>query len=146
MDVILRYNRAKYIEGLENRLGRMESLLKLSGLINEDDLGKTDLGTLVKRLADKLMANAGNSSKGSNRSNSVNPSSVTPEANQGTPDNASWGDQAPTNISDLNDDGRNTFRKGPARCSSDSNRRGSASSADFWSGGRRYSRAGSVIS
>ena len=45
-------DRAKYIEGLENRLGRMESLLKLSGLLSEDD-DRTDLGTLEKRLADK---------------------------------------------------------------------------------------------
>ncbi|KAJ9659351.1 hypothetical protein H2201_007376 [Coniosporium apollinis] len=43
---------AKYIEGLENRLGRMESLLRLSGLLSEDD-AQTDLGTLEKRLADK---------------------------------------------------------------------------------------------
>src|SRR6266498_4441012 len=86
MDVILRYNRAKYIEGLENRLGRMESLLKLSGLVNEDDLGKTDLGTLEKRLADKSLGNGNTSSKESNRSSSVNPSNATPEANHGTPD------------------------------------------------------------
>ncbi|ORY71238.1 fungal-specific transcription factor domain-containing protein [Pseudomassariella vexata] len=43
---------AKYIEGLENRLGRMESLLRLSGLLGEDD-GATDLGTLERRLAEK---------------------------------------------------------------------------------------------
>lgn len=48
--------RAKYIEGLENRLGRMESLLRLSGLLSEDDSGKTDLGTLEKRLADRTNA------------------------------------------------------------------------------------------
>jgi hypothetical protein len=83
---VLRYSRAKYIEGLENRLGRMESLLKLSGLVNEDDLGKTDLGTLEKRLADKSMSHVGHSSKDSNRSSSVNPSNTTPEATQGTPD------------------------------------------------------------
>ena len=44
---------AKYIEGLENRLGRMESLLKLSGLLGEEDGDRTDLGTLERRLADK---------------------------------------------------------------------------------------------
>ena len=49
---------AKYIEGLENRLGRMESLLRLSGLLNEDD-GKTDLGTLEKRLADRSLSAGG---------------------------------------------------------------------------------------
>ncbi|EKV07929.1 Fungal specific transcription factor, putative [Penicillium digitatum] len=55
---------AKYIEGLENRLGRMESLLRLSGLLSEDDGGKTDLGTLEKRLADRT--NALNAAKNSN--------------------------------------------------------------------------------
>ncbi|OAA40364.1 Transcription factor [Metarhizium rileyi] len=43
---------AKYIEGLENRLGRMEHLLRLSGLLSEDDSG-TDLGALEKKLAEK---------------------------------------------------------------------------------------------
>ena len=46
-------DRAKYIEGLENRLGRMEHLLKMSGLLTEEEAGRTDLGTLEKRLADK---------------------------------------------------------------------------------------------
>lgn len=57
--------RAKYIEGLENRLGRMESLLRLSGLLSEEDGGKTDLGTLEKRLADRT--NALNAAKSSNK-------------------------------------------------------------------------------
>jgi hypothetical protein len=48
---------AKYIEGLENRLGRMEALLRVSGLLSEEDAGKTDLGTLEKRLADRSIAN-----------------------------------------------------------------------------------------
>ncbi|KAI1215065.1 N-terminal binuclear Zn cluster-containing protein [Annulohypoxylon truncatum] len=43
---------AKYIEGLENRLGRMESLLRLSGLLGDDD-ESTDLATLEKRLSEK---------------------------------------------------------------------------------------------
>jgi hypothetical protein len=47
------FARAKYIEGLENRLGRMESLLRMSGLLSEEEAGKTDLGTLEKRLAEK---------------------------------------------------------------------------------------------
>ncbi|KAI5273901.1 hypothetical protein E4T47_02810 [Aureobasidium subglaciale] len=49
---------AKYIEGLENRLSRMEGLLKMSGLLGEDDGGKTDLGTLEKRLADRHAADS----------------------------------------------------------------------------------------
>lgn len=36
----------------------MESLLRLSGLLSESDFGKTDLGALEKRLADKSMAAA----------------------------------------------------------------------------------------
>ncbi|KAM0278652.1 hypothetical protein ACHAQH_005039 [Verticillium albo-atrum] len=44
---------AKYIEGLENRLGRMENLLRLSGLLDEDENGETDLGTLERKLAEK---------------------------------------------------------------------------------------------
>lgn len=75
-------NSAKYIEGLENRLGRMESLLRLSGLVNEEDLGKTDLGTLEKRLADKTAAH--NSGKASNRSSSAHPSNAASEATQET--------------------------------------------------------------
>lgn len=43
---------AKYIEGLENRLGRMEHLLRLSGMLAEDN-GHTDLGTLEKRLQER---------------------------------------------------------------------------------------------
>lgn len=42
----------------------MESLLRLSGLLSETDGGKTDLGTLEKRLADRsvLMATKNNTS------------------------------------------------------------------------------------
>jgi hypothetical protein len=50
---MLNEDSAKYIEGLENRLGRMESLLRLSGLLSEEDGGATDLGTLEKKLADR---------------------------------------------------------------------------------------------
>lgn len=66
--------RAKYIEGLENRLGRMESLLRLSGLLSEDDDGKTDLGTLEKRLADRTNA--------LNAARNVNPQFAVPSATQ----------------------------------------------------------------
>lgn len=63
----------------------MESLLKLSGLLSEEDGGKTDLGTLEKRLADKTTANGGTSGKASNRSSSANPTYQTPESRQQTP-------------------------------------------------------------
>lgn len=36
----------------------MESLLKLSGLLNEEDGDRTDLGTLEKRLADQTNRNS----------------------------------------------------------------------------------------
>lgn len=36
----------------------MESLLKMSGLLTEEEAGRTDLGTLEKRLADKATSNS----------------------------------------------------------------------------------------
>ena len=38
-------------------MGRMEHLLRLSGLLSEEDGDKTDLGTLEKRLADRGLTN-----------------------------------------------------------------------------------------
>ncbi|KAL4890754.1 fungal-specific transcription factor domain protein [Aspergillus ambiguus] len=81
---------AKYIEGLENRLGRMESLLRLSGLLSEDDGGKTDLGTLEKRLADRSLAGGGgsNATKSPNRFNvpaSAAPSQQNTASHHSTP-------------------------------------------------------------
>ena len=63
---------AKYIEGLENRLGRMESLLRLSGLLGGEDDGRTDLGTLERRLADNshLRSTGGTPTKDSASTNS----------------------------------------------------------------------------
>jgi hypothetical protein len=61
---------AKYIEGLENRLGRMESLLRLSGLLAEDD-GRTDLGTLEKRLAERGQVRSSGGSPASQNSPAV---------------------------------------------------------------------------
>ncbi|KAF7543926.1 hypothetical protein G7Z17_g10352 [Cylindrodendrum hubeiense] len=43
---------AKYIEGLENRLGRMEHLLRLSGLLDDEE-GDVDLGVLEKKLMER---------------------------------------------------------------------------------------------
>lgn len=70
---------AKYIEGLENRLGRMESLLKMSGLLTEEEAGRTDLGTLEKRLADKATSATA-------RGESPNPSRSTASSNVNAPD------------------------------------------------------------
>ncbi|KKZ61700.1 hypothetical protein EMCG_03729 [[Emmonsia] crescens] len=81
---------AKYIEGLENRLGRMESLLRLSGLLTEADAGKTDLSVLERRLADKSSQSSGLSSKpstassGFNQTNQPSPSTSTPHADSHT--------------------------------------------------------------
>jgi hypothetical protein len=51
-------NSAKYIEGLENRLARMESLMRLSGVLPDNDDGSTDLATLEKRLTDRAVQSA----------------------------------------------------------------------------------------
>lgn len=59
----------------------MEALLKMSGLLSDDDGGKTDLGTLEKRLAEKASPNADNS-----RRNSLKMSNGT-ESHHSTPQN-----------------------------------------------------------
>lgn len=62
----------------------MESLLRLSGLLSEDDGGKTDLGTLEKRLADRS-ASGPSSSRSSKRFNVPNTSQQTSTSHQSTP-------------------------------------------------------------
>ena len=62
---------AKYIEGLENRLARMESLLRLSGMLSEEDEGRTDLGTLEKRLADRSRSTGSSPAEASHQPESV---------------------------------------------------------------------------
>lgn len=62
----------------------MESLLRLSGLLSEDDDGKTDLGTLEKRLADR--ASTLNTSKNATRANTATTSQQpAPASYQTTP-------------------------------------------------------------
>jgi hypothetical protein len=73
-------NSAKYIEGLENRLARMETLMRLSGVLPEDDDGSTDLATLERRLADR----AGQSATPRNSEIEDRRASMAPSAN-GTP-------------------------------------------------------------
>ncbi|KAI1117235.1 N-terminal binuclear Zn cluster-containing protein [Nemania sp. NC0429] len=78
---------AKYIEGLENRLARMENLLRLSGLLGEDDEA-TDLATLEKRLAEKhLQSKTGSHASQSSHSNVTSPSQATsgPDGSDSTP-------------------------------------------------------------
>lgn len=75
---------AKYIEGLENRLGRMETLLKLSGMLSADDNGRTDLGTLEKRLAERTKSTESSPTHNSHRPDSIDHRS-TPDSQQHTP-------------------------------------------------------------
>ena len=76
---------AKYIEGLENRLARMESLMRLSGVLPEDDDGSTDLATIEKRLTDRAGRSATpRQSTSEDRRQSIAPQSDTP-TNYGTP-------------------------------------------------------------
>lgn len=64
----------------------MESLLRLSGLLSQEDGGKTDLGTLEKRLADRSFTNGLNaanppSSQKQNTSNTPNASGTQTQPN-----------------------------------------------------------------
>jgi hypothetical protein len=76
---------AKYIEGLENRLGRMESLLRMSGLLSDEDAGKTDLGTLEKRLAEKVSTNGETKRRESTKPTPLSSAPPAPDSLQGTP-------------------------------------------------------------
>ncbi|KAI0119914.1 N-terminal binuclear Zn cluster-containing protein [Nemania sp. FL0031] len=81
---------AKYIEGLENRLARMESLLRLSGLLGEDDEA-TDLATLEKRLAEKhQQSKIGSIASQASQSTPTSPSQATsgPDGLDSTPQSA----------------------------------------------------------
>ena len=64
----------------------MESLLKLSGLLNEED-DRTDLGTLEKRLADKthIMSNGTTPSKSPGASVSTPQASIASDSHRNTP-------------------------------------------------------------
>ncbi|KAJ4986173.1 fungal specific transcription factor domain-containing protein [Stagonosporopsis vannaccii] len=76
---------AKYIEGLENRLARMESLMRLSGVLPDDDDGSTDLATIEKRLTDRAgQSTTPRQSTSEDRRQSALPQSGT-STTQGTP-------------------------------------------------------------
>ncbi len=55
------------MEGLENRLGRMEALLRLSGVLSDEDISKTDLGELEKQLASRTAKDGSRSRRSSHR-------------------------------------------------------------------------------
>jgi hypothetical protein len=59
----------------------MEALLKMTGMLSEEDAGKTDLGTLEKKLTEKASPNGDGS-----RRNSLKPSSGT-DSHHSTPQN-----------------------------------------------------------
>ncbi|KAF9776724.1 hypothetical protein IL306_005059, partial [Fusarium sp. DS 682] len=71
---------AKYIEGLENRLNRMEHLLRLSGLLDEDD---DDLGALEKRLLERQEKSRQLSMPAASNPNSPSQSTSGPSAADG---------------------------------------------------------------
>ncbi|KKA26976.1 hypothetical protein TD95_005385 [Thielaviopsis punctulata] len=105
---------AKYIEGLENRLGRMESLLRLSGLLDDDD-GATDLGALEKKLTEQqnkqkqasqsVPAPSNPTSPGQLGSTSVGApegsNAVTPQSSVASPESVK-----PSNTASINTDSR----------------------------------------
>ncbi|KAK4229799.1 hypothetical protein QBC38DRAFT_358387 [Podospora fimiseda] len=76
---------AKYIEGLENRLGRMEHLLRLSGLLGEDDNGATDLGTLEKKLAEQKHQQSRQPSQAASNPTSPSHTASGHDGNESTP-------------------------------------------------------------
>ncbi|KAI5370348.1 hypothetical protein Slin14017_G012270 [Septoria linicola] len=76
---------AKYIEGLENRLGRMENLLRLSGLLAEDDGGRTDLGTLEKRLAEQSRTSKSDAASPQSQHSSTRQASGSNSKDESTP-------------------------------------------------------------
>ncbi|KAF2260896.1 hypothetical protein CC78DRAFT_555348 [Lojkania enalia] len=77
---------AKYIEGLENRLARMESLMRLSGVLPEDDDGSTDLATLEKRLADRDVSRRASSVHPVQKSTPVQPGLPSPRSGTSSPE------------------------------------------------------------
>ena len=63
----------------------MESLLKMSGLLTEEEAGRTDLGTLEKRLADKASSNAARRTESPRRPRSSGSSVPASDSQHGTP-------------------------------------------------------------
>ena len=101
----------------------MESLLKQSGLVNEEDWGRTDLGTIEKRLAEqnRRRSSQGSPSKSPTDSTSTNtiprPSSesqrTTPQVRQSITPNSSA--QSPIPPKDKEQDKEDAKKKEKAR-------------------------------
>lgn len=117
---------AKYIEGLENRLGRMESLLRLSGLLAEEDGGRTDLGTLEKRLAERANARSAANSPQSHQS---------PQQPQGQPAQAA--SKEGTTPGQSSSHNQETLPRQPANSTAGNISPGAAKASDnlFWAEG-----------
>lgn len=79
---------AKYIEGLENRLGRMEQLLKISGLITDEEAGRTDLGAIERRLAEKNRSQSLRTNSPKSNADTPNGPSQRHDSKAGTPQNS----------------------------------------------------------
>lgn len=103
---------AKYIEGLENRLGRMESLLRMSGLLAEDDGGKTDLGTLERKLAERQGGTASSVASPVDQSHSTRQPSVhsTPHSQHKSPPGQ---DSGPLSTGSTAKEVKDPFKKDP---------------------------------
>jgi hypothetical protein len=63
----------------------MESLLKMSGLLSDEDAGKTDLGTLEKRLAEKVSTNGETKRRESTKPLVSSSAPPAPDSHQSTP-------------------------------------------------------------
>ncbi|MCJ1474909.1 hypothetical protein MMC13_003569 [Lambiella insularis] len=125
---------AKYIEGLENRLGRMETLLKLSGLLNEEDGDRTDLGTLEKRLADKTLnqSNGGTPTKSPGRSESTPQASAPTDSHNHTPQQSQSTFKTPVPMPEIGKRGEEEVEAlSDLMCSLVTNNQGESSSSGF---------------
>ncbi|KAL1899897.1 hypothetical protein Sste5346_002763 [Sporothrix stenoceras] len=132
---------AKYIEGLENRLVRMESLLRLSGLLDEDD-GATDLGTLEKRLAEKLREsqNASQAASPSSPSQATSGNESTPRSSITSPEpgkEREAGGNGDSTSNNASGSGNNASGSGERSGEGSSNKKSSSSSSDKKNGGRK---------
>ena len=63
----------------------MESLLRISGLLSDEDAGKTDLGTLEKRLAERVSTSGDPSRRESSRQSVSSPTNALSDSHHSTP-------------------------------------------------------------
>ncbi|KAF5021163.1 hypothetical protein F66182_6809 [Fusarium sp. NRRL 66182] len=104
---------AKYIEGLENRLNRMEHLLRLSGLLDEED---GDLGALEKKLMERQEKSRQASMAIASNSNSPSHSISIPSAADGAEYTPQSSLTSPNSVA--KDDKRKSMTPAPAPATS----------------------------